>query len=118
MLQGRLGPFAVRIPETRAERRRGLLGSALSPGEGLLLRRCRSVHTFGMRFPIDAVLLDARFRVVAVVPMGPRRILLPRPGIRHILEVRRGEGLRPGLALKLQIEGRRPTISSGRGPPG
>lgn len=118
MLRGRLGPFAVRIPETRRERRRGLLALALSPGEGLLLRRCRSVHTFGMRVAIDAVLLDGRFRVATVVPMEPGRILLPRPGVRHILEVPRGEGPRRGLALKLLIEDRRLPVSSGPGPAG
>ena len=30
----------------------------LAPGDGLWLWPCRQVHTFGMRFPIDAVLLD------------------------------------------------------------
>jgi uncharacterized membrane protein (UPF0127 family) len=40
-----------------------LLGLALlrsgRAGEGLLIPGCRSVHTFGMRFPIDVVFLDA-----------------------------------------------------------
>lgn len=39
-----------------------LLGLALLPretaGSGLLIPRCRSVHTFGMRFPIEVVFLD------------------------------------------------------------
>jgi uncharacterized membrane protein (UPF0127 family) len=39
-----------------------LLGLALlrpgRAGEGLLIPRCRSIHTFGMRFPIDVVFLD------------------------------------------------------------
>jgi uncharacterized membrane protein (UPF0127 family) len=39
-----------------------LLGLALLPpsraGKGLLIPRCRSVHTFGMRFPIDVFFLD------------------------------------------------------------
>src|SRR5437667_363339 len=38
---------------------RGLLGrDRLEPGEGLLLRPASAVHTFFMRFPIDAVFLD------------------------------------------------------------
>jgi hypothetical protein len=40
-----------------------LLGLALltraGAGGGLLLPGCRSVHTFGMRFPLDLVFLDA-----------------------------------------------------------
>lgn len=40
-------------------RMRGLLGrESLGPGEGLILRPCNSIHTFFMRFPIDAVFLD------------------------------------------------------------
>jgi len=89
----RFGPFTVDVPETRRERARGLLGrDALSPDEGLLLRRCTSIHTFGMRFPIDAVLLDREDRVVAVVTIEPGRILLPRRRVRHVLEVAAGRG--------------------------
>src|SRR5262245_55126297 len=33
-------------------------------GEGLFIPRCRSVHTFGMRFPLDLVFLDGDGRVV------------------------------------------------------
>jgi len=95
-----LGPYEVAIPQTRRERARGLLGhDILEPGAGLLLERCRSVHTFGMRFPIDAVLLDRRWRVIAVVQLAPRRLLIPRPRVRHVLEVAPGTALRPGLRL-------------------
>ena len=46
-----------------------LLGLALRrrpPGHALLLPRCRSVHTFGMRFPLDLIWLDRAGRVVRV----------------------------------------------------
>jgi hypothetical protein len=93
----RFGPFTVNVPETRRERWRGLLGrSSLRPDEGLLLEHCRSVHTFGMRFAIDAVLLDRDHRVVAVVNLPPGRVLLPRPRVRHILEVAAGRGAELG----------------------
>lgn len=45
-------------------------------GEGLLIPRCRSVHTFGMRFALDLVFLASDGRVVEVrreVP--PRRLI-------------------------------------------
>ena len=49
----------VRWASTARERMRGLLGSApLANNEALLLRPCRLVHTFGMRYPIDIVFLD------------------------------------------------------------
>ena len=76
MRRERFGPFTVDVPETLRERARGLMGrDALAPDEGLLLRRCRSVHTFGMRFTIE-----------------PGRILLPRRRVRHVLEVAAGRG--------------------------
>ena len=93
MRRERLGHLTVDIPETMRERARGLCGrDEIGPDEGMLLRRCRSVHTFGMRFPIDAVLLDAGDRVIAVVRLSPGRLLLPRPHVRSVLEVVAGEG--------------------------
>ena len=101
MRRARRGPFDVLVPETRRERVRGLRGTRrLAEREGLLLERCRSVHTFGMRFPIDAVLLDARWRVVRVVRLRPRRLLRPRVGVHHVLEVAEGAGPRTGLRLR------------------
>jgi hypothetical protein len=120
MKRARLGPFDVWIPQTRRERRRGLLGCAdLAGHEGLLLQRCRSIHTFGMRIGIDAVLLDRRYRVLGVVPMAPGRVLFPRPGVRHVLEVASGSAPRVGLALRLSEEPERVAVSpAGPGPPG
>jgi uncharacterized protein len=42
-------------------------------GEGLLLPRCQSVHTLGMRFPLDVFFLDAAGEVIDArlrVPAG------------------------------------------------
>jgi uncharacterized protein len=59
---GRRVPVAAR-PLTR------LLGLALlqpaCAGPGLLIPRCRSVHTLGMRFPLDVVFLDRRGAVIS-----------------------------------------------------
>jgi uncharacterized membrane protein (UPF0127 family) len=90
---------AIDLPETRPERMRGLVGRA--SGRGLLLRRTRSVHTFGMRRPIDAVLLDGDDVVVAVVALAPRRILLPRRRVRHVLELF-GSPFRAGDVLTIE----------------
>jgi len=57
------------IATTVSDRRRGLLGrSKLSPGEGMLIVPCRSVHTVGMQFAIDVVFLDKQCRVVSIRP--------------------------------------------------
>jgi len=73
----------------------GLLGRrSLQPDEALLLERTRSVHTFGMRFPILVALLDRDGVIRTIVSMVPRRVLLPRPGVRYVLEANPGADLR------------------------
>jgi hypothetical protein len=98
------GPRGLRllalVPERRRERVRGLIGrTSLGPHEALLLERTRSVHTFGMRFPIAAALLDGGDVVRAVLRMPPRRLLLPRPRIRRVLELAVEGDVRPGDRL-------------------
>ncbi|HVM16228.1 MAG TPA: DUF192 domain-containing protein [Gaiellaceae bacterium] len=81
-------------------RMRGLLGRrALPQGEGLLLRPAGSIHTAFMRFPIDAVFLDAELRVVRIASdLPPWRAAAAR-GARAVLEVAAGESRRVGLAV-------------------
>src|SRR5215470_7123096 len=57
----------VEVAETSETRRRGLLGrTGLEPGTGLWLVPCEWVHMFGMKFPIDIVVLDKHNVVVGV----------------------------------------------------
>ena len=44
----------------------------------LLLPRCSSVHTFGMRFPIHVLFLDEDLEVI-----GERRAVKPGRLVRH-----------------------------------
>jgi uncharacterized membrane protein (UPF0127 family) len=93
------------IPESRRERRRGLLGrNSIDPRAAMLFERCRSVHTIGMRFPITVVLLDGDLRVVAVRRLRPGRALLPRRGTRHVLECSVEARMEPGERLLLGEE--------------
>ena len=49
-------------------RARGLIGrKSLEPGTGMLIPSCNAIHTFFMRFPIDAAFLDREDRIVKVV---------------------------------------------------
>jgi len=74
---------------------RGLAGlDDLPDRTALLIPRCRSVHTFGMRFPIDVIFLDGDRRVVRVDPdVPPRRVVWAR-GARAVVETRAGEATR------------------------
>ena len=56
------------------------------PGTALLLPRCSSVHTFGMRFAIDVLFLDETGRMIAERRgVGPGRIVRC-PGAAAVLE--------------------------------
>ncbi|KOX34738.1 MULTISPECIES: DUF192 domain-containing protein [unclassified Streptomyces] len=86
-------------------RRRGLLGRDGVAG-ALLIVRTNSVHTFGMRFPIDVAYLDRSFRVLSVVTMRPGRLGMVRPRGRHVLEAEAGAmagwGVRPGARVRVE----------------
>ena len=54
------------------------------------------MHTFGMRFPISIVGLDGELVVVFIKALEPRRVLLPRVRVRHIVECRVDADVRLG----------------------
>ncbi len=86
-------------------RLRGLLGRDGLEG-ALLLKPASSVHTFGMRFPIDVAFCDKHLRVICVVGMGRRRLSRPRLRARCVIEAEAGAferwGLRPGDELEIK----------------
>ncbi len=68
-----------------------LLGLALldrrRAGAGLLIPRCRAVHTFGMRFPLEVVFLDSELRAISRRSgLRPRRFAYER-GAAAVLEL-------------------------------
>jgi hypothetical protein len=61
-------------------------------GPGLLIPRCSSVHTFGMRFELDVFFLDKAGRIIDVRRhVRPRRVVWYR-GASAVLEIPAGEG--------------------------
>ena len=106
----------VRVVNTRSNRELGsrigmadrwllrlrgmLVQPAPRPGEGLLLTPCRSVHMYGMRFPLDVAFLDQGGAVIALYPSLP-------PGSRtrwhrnaaHALELPSGALAQSGTGL-------------------
>ena len=100
---------SVEIADDRSSRRRGLLGRSGVEGE-LLLPSCRSVHTFGMRFPIDVALCDEAGPDELVVrtmrTLRPRRVTMPRLRATVVIEAEAGAFARWGLVSgqKLVVE--------------
>jgi len=91
----------VRVPRSRRERMRGLLGlTSLGPDEAILFLRARSVHTFGMRFPVAVVHLGPGLEILGRRVVPPGRVVLPRRGARHVLECSPRADLRVGDLLR------------------
>jgi uncharacterized membrane protein (UPF0127 family) len=94
------------VADSPLRRLRGLLGRRELPAdEGLLLRPTPSIHTWYMRFPIDAVFLDAELRVLEVRSNLPAWRMAVVRGARAVLELAAGEagrrGVSPGSQLRL-----------------
>jgi hypothetical protein len=61
-------------------------------GSGLLIPRCSSVHTFGMRFPLDLYFLDESGELVRVLRRVPARRLAICRRAKAVLELPATEG--------------------------
>jgi len=61
-------------------------------GPGLLIPRCSSVHTFGMRFALDLCFLDDEGALLAIRRGVGARRLVSFAGARAVLEIPAAEG--------------------------
>lgn len=93
----------------------GLLNrSSLLPGEGLIIKPCKSVHTFLMRFPIDVLFLDGAGIIVDMyAEMPPNRVSQFVSAAQLVIELPAGTALQtltlPGHQIEIQ-----PIITSRR----
>ena len=63
-----IGGVTAEVARSFRARLKGLIGrQSLPPGRGLLILKCNAIHTFFMRFPIDATFYDREDRVVKTV---------------------------------------------------
>jgi uncharacterized membrane protein (UPF0127 family) len=104
----RLPPRVARLPAralpgglvllTAASPRARLLGLALldevPATVALRLPRCRSVHTFGMRFALDLLFLDGGGALVRFARSVPPGRVAGCPAAREVVEARAGAGPR------------------------
>jgi uncharacterized membrane protein (UPF0127 family) len=89
--------WTFEVPTRRRERVRGLRDrTELAPDHAMFFERCRSVHTVGMRFAITVASIDREGRVIHVGRMRPRRLMVPRPGVRSVLECHVDADVRAG----------------------
>ncbi len=89
---------SAHIAADRAERRRGLLGRDSFDG-AFVLPQCRSVHTIGMRFPIDVAFLDTDHRVNKIISMKRFRVCIPVRQPTTVIEAQSGAFERWGVRI-------------------
>jgi uncharacterized membrane protein (UPF0127 family) len=85
------------------ERARGLIAKKTYDGV-MILPRTRSVHSFGVRFPLDVAFLDKEMKVLAMVRLARWRITMPRLRANQVLEAKAGSFDRWGLGLGDRLE--------------
>ena len=65
---GKVLADSVTVADNLFARMKGLLGKKeMMQGEALWIKPCTSVHTFGMKFPIDVIFLNRKKMVAALV---------------------------------------------------
>ncbi len=81
--------FRVNVADSILGRLIGLLGRrSLKPDGGVWIVPANSIHTVGMLFSFDAVMIDKDFRVVSVTEMvKPFRVILPKRRAESVLEL-------------------------------
>lgn len=79
----------IKVAETSLSRMIGLLGQdGLHPGTGLLIFPSQAIHTVAMRFAIDVIFVDRKWRVVHLCPaMVPYRLTGIHWRARCVLEL-------------------------------
>ncbi|HEV7770804.1 MAG TPA: DUF192 domain-containing protein [Solirubrobacterales bacterium] len=92
--------LGIEVPEASGfrSRLRGLAGVSVErAGNGLLIPRCASIHTFGMRFPLDLFFLDRDGEPLAVRRGVPARRFFSARDAVAVLEVPAARG--PGQSV-------------------
>jgi uncharacterized protein len=94
---------SLEVARGRKARMRGLLGRDGIEG-ALLLQPCRSVHSMGLRFPIDVAFCDRDLVVVRIVRLGRFRATRPVIRAQAVIEAEAGSFARWALRLGDQLE--------------
>lgn len=83
----------VEIADSFFSRLRGLLGrTELKEGQGLIIKPCNSIHTFGMKFPIDVAFVDQNNKVIKIMENTAKAKVSPIvKNSKYVIEARSGE---------------------------
>ncbi|MEI6092283.1 MAG: DUF192 domain-containing protein [bacterium] len=82
----------VKIANNPVDRLKGLMfDKDMTNMDAFFIPRCNWIHTMFMRFPIDVIYLDDKYKIVDVDSnVLPWRMCLPRFKAKHVLELKSG----------------------------
>ena len=74
--------------KTRKQRRKGLSRMAIeqSPPE-MIFEKCRSIHTFGMRFDLKVIFLDSKMKIIGSKNVAKNKLVFGPKGTYSIVEL-------------------------------
>jgi hypothetical protein len=95
--------YKVKVLKSRLDKMKGLIGA--EKPYPIFFKTRWGIHTFGVRFPIDVLILDGEFKVVkAVANLPPNRILFWPIFYENVLELPAGEIERQQIKLGDKIK--------------
>ena len=94
--------LSVREAKNIREKIVGLIGK--DKPEALMLKTHFGIHTFGLKFPIDVVILNKENKVVNLKKnLKPKNIFLWNPKYEHVLEMPAGTIDKNKIELRSEI---------------
>ena len=106
ILQNGIEMCDVEVADSFMTRFKGLmLRKCLNDTSGLLIKKCSSIHTCFMRFPIDVIYLDGDYTVLYTETVVPWRTGKIVKNTKHVLELPEGKKENYITGQKLELVG-------------
>lgn len=82
----------VSVADNVWSRTKGLLGTqSLPEGECLWIKKCNSIHTWFMNYPIDVIFVDDKLKVIKTYKnLRPWKITIPSLKAKSVFEMQSG----------------------------
>jgi len=93
---------AASLLDSMREKGIGLIGAAAP--RALVIHTRWGIHTFGVRFPIDAIVLDHAHIVRKIATVAPNRFLFWDPDWGTVIELPAGAAASGGVVLGDRID--------------
>ena len=96
----------VIVTKTFTQKFVGLLNKKrMNPNEGLLIKNCNWIHSFGMKFNFDAIFLDKHNKIVCIIEnIKPNKIMPIIFKAKNVLETKQGFAKDHNLKPKDKLE--------------